>query len=395
MINRQAFKSFYKSESAGGILLIFSACIAMIVANSPLNFYYKELISLPIEIHIGTFIIAKPLLLWINDGLMALFFLAVGLELKREILEGELANVQKVMLPLFGAIGGMIVPALIYTALNYHDNTAMAGWAIPTATDIAFALAILMLLGKRVPLALKLFLTTLAIFDDIGAVVIITFFYSHEISFVALGYAAFFISILFIMNQRGVVHITSYTLIGTALWIAILKSGIHATLAGIILAFLIPLRSPKKSDRSPLKELEADLDQSVTFIILPLFAFVNSGISLENVSLSYLTHPIPLGIILGLFLGKQLGIFSFCYLAVYLKVAKLPRGINWKVLYGTAILAGVGFTMSLFIASLSFGKTEVNLLFDERLGIIIGSLLSAVIGYIFLRKVLETPHSDR
>ena len=389
MIDRQAFKSFYQSESSGGIFLILSAFFAMIIANSPLNIYYKELINLPIEIRIGTFEIAKPLLLWINDGLMAVFFLAVGLELKREILEGELSSIKKITLPLFGAIGGMVFPALIYAYFNYHDSVAMAGWAIPTATDIAFALGILMLLGKRVPLSLKLFLTSLAIFDDIGAVIIITFFYAHEISFLSLGFAAFFILFLYLMNKKGVVQITTYTLVGAMLWIAILKSGIHATLAGVILALFIPLRPSVKDGRSPLKELESDLDQSVTFIILPVFAFVNGGISLENFSPSYLTHPIPLGIFLGLFIGKQFGIFAFCYLAVKMKIAKLPRGINWHVLYGTSILAGVGFTMSLFIASLSFAKTEVNLLFDERLGIMMGSIVSAIVGYLVLRSALK------
>ena len=390
MIPTKAFKSFYQSESAGGILLIFAAFFAMIIANSPLAVYYQNLIDLPIEIRIGTFEIAKPLLLWINDGLMALFFLAVGLELKREILEGELSSAKKIVLPLFGAIGGMLFPALIYIFFNHHDETAMAGWAIPTATDIAFALGILMLLGKRVPLALKLFLTSLAIFDDIGAVLIIAFFYSENISLYALGISFMMVIILYIMNKQGITQITTYGLVGIILWIAILKSGVHATLAGIILSFFIPLRPSQKGERSALKQLEADLDQSITFIILPLFAFVNSGISLENVSVSYLTHSIPLGIFLGLFLGKQLGIFIFCYVAVKMKIAELPLLINWKILYGTSILGGIGFTMSLFIASLSFEKTEVNLLFDERLGIMIGSILSAIVGYIVLKFSLRS-----
>jgi len=389
MIDRKAFKSFYESESSGGILLILSAFFAMIISNSPFNLYYKEFINIPIEIRIGTFEIAKPLLLWINDGLMAIFFLAVGLELKREIIEGELSNPKKIILPLFGAIGGMLAPALIYTYFNYQDPIAMTGWAIPTATDIAFALGVLMLLGKRVPLTLKLFLASLAIFDDIGAVVIITFFYSHEISFLALGFAAIMIAVLFLMNKKGVVQITTYALVGIILWIAILKSGVHATLAGVILALFIPLKTAEENKRSPLKELEGDLDQSVTFIILPLFAFVNGGISLENITLTYITHPIPLGIFLGLFIGKQFGIFTFCYLAVKLKIATLPRDINWHILYGTSILAGVGFTMSLFIASLSFEKTEVNVLFDERLGIMIGSIASAITGYLVLKSALK------
>ncbi|HFQ62346.1 MAG TPA: Na+/H+ antiporter NhaA [Epsilonproteobacteria bacterium] len=389
MIPSKAFKSFYQSESAGGILLILAAFMAMIIANSPLAVYYKTLIDLPIEISVGTFEIAKPLLLWINDGLMALFFLAVGLELKREILEGELSSSKKIVLPLFGAVGGMLFPALIYVFFNHHDKTAMAGWAIPTATDIAFALGILMLLGKRVPLALKLFLTSLAIFDDIGAVLIIAFFYSENISLYALGVSFMMVVILYIMNKQGVMQITTYALVGIILWIAILKSGVHATLAGIILSFFIPLRPNKKEERSPLKQLESDLDQSITFIILPLFAFVNSGISLENVSMSYITHPIPLGIFLGLFLGKQFGIFLFCFVAVKLKIAELPLLINWKILYGVSILGGIGFTMSLFISSLSFEKTEVNLLFDERLGIMVGSVFSAILGYMVLKYSLR------
>ncbi|HFU77570.1 MAG TPA: Na+/H+ antiporter NhaA [Epsilonproteobacteria bacterium] len=389
MIQSKAFKSFYQSESAGGILLMIAAFLAMVIANSSLEVYYQKLIDLPIAIKVGTFEIAKPLLLWINDGLMALFFLAVGLELKREIIEGELSSPKKIVLPFFGAVGGMLFPALIYIFFNHHDETAMAGWAIPTATDIAFALGILMLLGKRVPLALKLFLTSLAIFDDMGAVLIIAFFYSENISLYALGISAMMVVILYIMNKQGVIQITTYGIVGVLLWIAILKSGVHATLAGIILSFFIPLRPSQKEERSPLKQLEADLDQSITFIILPLFAFVNSGISLENVSISYMTHPIPLGIFLGLFLGKQFGIFIFCYVAVKLKIAELPPLINWKILYGTSILGGIGFTMSLFISSLSFEKTEVNLLFDERLGIMIGSILSAVVGYMVLKYSLR------
>lgn len=381
----------FNNDTAGGVLLIIAAVMAMIVANSPLSHYYNMLIDIPVVISIGTFEISKPLLLWINDGLMALFFLAVGLELKREVIEGELSHPKKIILPLLGAIGGMIVPALIYIAFNYKDPVAMNGWAIPTATDIAFALGILMLLGKRVPVALKLFLVSLAIFDDIGAIVIIAFFYTSELSLTALWVSFIVILLLYIMNKRGATEITSYAILGIILWIAVLKSGVHATLAGVILAFFIPLRTNKKNDieRSPLKQLEKDLDRSVTFLILPLFAFANASVVLSNVTLSSLLHPIPLGITLGLFLGKQLGIFSFCYLGVKLGIAHLPQGINWKLLYGSSLLAGVGFTMSLFIASLSFETTGVNLLFDERLGILTGSILSGVSGYLVLRSALK------
>jgi len=385
----------FNNDTAGGVLLIIAAAMAMIVANSPLSPYYNMLIEIPVKISVGTFEIAKPLLLWINDGLMALFFLAVGLELKREIIEGELSHPKKIILPLLGAIGGMVVPAVIYIAFNYKDPVAMNGWAIPTATDIAFALGILMLLGKRVPVALKLFLASLAIFDDIGAIVIIALFYTSELSLTALIVSSIVILLLYIMNKRGATEITTYAILGLILWVAVLKSGVHATLAGVILAFFIPLRTNKKKDteRSPLKQLEKDLDRSVTFLILPLFAFTNASVVLSNVTLESLLHPIPLGVALGLFVGKQVGIFGFCYMGVKLGIAHLPKEINWQLLYGISLLAGVGFTMSLFIASLSFEKTGVNLLFDERLGILVGSILSGVGGYLVLRSALKKQQS--
>jgi len=384
----------FNNDTAGGVLLIIAAALAMIVANSPLAPYYNMLIEIPVVIRIGTFEIAKPLLLWINDGLMALFFLAVGLELKREIIEGELSHPKKIILPLLGAIGGMVIPALIYIAFNYEDPVAMNGWAIPTATDIAFALGILMLLGKRVPITLKLFLTSLAIFDDIGAIAIIAVFYTSELSLSALMVSSAVILLLYIMNKRGATELTTYGILGLILWVAVLKSGVHATLAGVILAFFIPLKTHKKDAivRSPLKQLERDLDKSITYIILPLFAFANASVALYNVTLDSLLHPIPLGIALGLFIGKQVGIFGFCYIGVKLGIAHLPKGINWKLLYGVSLLAGVGFTMSLFIASLSFEKTGVNLLFDERLGILAGSILSGVTGYLVLRSALKKEH---
>ncbi|TNF43310.1 MAG: Na+/H+ antiporter NhaA [Epsilonproteobacteria bacterium] len=386
----------FNNETAGGVLLIIAAVMAMIVANSPLSPYYNMLIDIPVRISVGDFEIAKPLLLWINDGLMALFFLAVGLELKREIIEGELSHPKKIILPLLGAIGGMAVPALIYIAFNHDDPIAMNGWAIPTATDIAFALGILMLLGKRVPVALKLFLASLAIFDDIGAIIIIALFYTSELSLTALTVSSVMILLLYIMNKRGATELTTYGILGLILWVSVLKSGVHATLAGVILAFFIPLKVKCKSDsvvRSPLRQLEKDLDKSVTFLILPLFAFTNASVLLSDVTLDSLLHPIPLGIALGLFLGKQLGIFTFCYMGVKLGIAHLPKDINWKLLYGISLLAGVGFTMSLFIASLSFEKTGVNLLFDERLGILVGSILSGVSGYLVLRSALKKNHT--
>lgn len=381
----------FDNDTAGGVLLIIAAVMAMIIANSPLSVYYNMLIETPVEIRVGSFEIAKPLLLWINDGLMAVFFLAIGLELKREIIQGELSHPKKVILPLMGALGGMLIPALIYIAFNRHDPIAMNGWAIPTATDIAFALGILMLLGKKVPVGLKIFLASLAIFDDIGAIIIIALFYTSELSLTAILVSLAMILLLYIMNKRGATEITTYGFIGLILWVAVLKSGVHATLAGVILAFFIPFKSTKAGEekRSPLKQLEHDLDSSVTYVILPLFAFTNASVILSNVTFEALTHPVPLGIAMGLFIGKQVGIFAFCWLSVKLGIAKLPKGINWQLLYGVSLLAGIGFTMSLFIASLSFEKTGVNLLFDERLGILIGSILSGISGYFVLKYALK------
>ncbi len=382
---------FFDDESAGGVLLIFAALLAMVVANTPLVRYYDMLIDLPVAVRIGSFEIAKPLLLWINDGLMALFFLAVGLELKREIVTGELSRPGKIALPLMGAIGGMLLPALIYVALNYSDPVALQGWAIPSATDIAFALGILTLLGKRVPIGLKLFLATLAIFDDIGAIVIIALFYTHDLSLIALAAAAALILLLYLLNRRGVTALTTYGLVGLLLWVAVLKSGVHATLAGVVVAFFIPMegRDAEGAVWSPLRSLEHDLDRSVTYLILPLFAFANAGISFTGMGWDALIHPVPLGIALGLFVGKQLGIFLFSWLGVRLGWASLPYGMDWRILYGASVLGGIGFTMSLFIASLAFDKSGVNQIFDERLGILGGSLISGIVGYWLLRIALR------
>lgn len=381
----QAFKNFLRLESAGGIILVIAAALAMVIVNTPLSQYYELLIDTPVEVRVGSLEIAKPLLLWINDGLMAIFFFFVGLELKREILEGELSERRNIVLPALAALGGMIVPALIYVAFNRGDDVALQGWAIPAATDIAFALGILALLGSRVPIGLKILLVSIAIFDDVGAILIIALFYTSDLSVNALLVAAAFIPILFLLNRRGVTSVMPYLLIGVIVWIAVLKSGVHATLAGVVLAFFIPMRDPKNPDRSPLKELEHDLHHAVAFGILPVFAFVNSGISLAGADLDFVLHPVSLGIAAGLFLGKQLGIFTICWLGVKSGIAQLPQGVNWPQLYGVALLCGVGFTMSLFIGSLAFEETGVNLLFDERLGIIIGSLLSGILGYFVLR----------
>ena len=386
---------FFKLESAGGILLMVTAVLAIIVANSPLEPYYALLLDTPVEIRIGALEIAKPLLIWINDGLMAIFFFLVGLELKRELVEGELSDKRNIILPGAGAIGGMLVPALVYLYFNIDDEAAISGWAIPAATDIAFALGILSLLGKRVPTSIKIFLTSLAIFDDIGAILVIAFFYTSKISFVALIVVAFCIPLLALINRLHVESKTVYIIIGLVMWVAMLKSGVHATLAGILVAMFIPISSKKTPGFSPLKDLEHDLHSAVAFIVLPVFAFANAGINLSGVGMEQILHPVPLGIAAGLFIGKQVGIFGFCWLAIQLKMSSLPKGMSWGSLYGTAALCGVGFTMSLFIGSLAFEETNINILFDERLGIIIGSLASGIIGYLILNVSLgkRTPEN--
>jgi len=385
----KSLNDFLRLESAGGILLVAAAIAAMLFDNSPLAGYYDRFLHLPVEIRVGPLQIAKPLLLWINDGLMAMFFFLVGLELKRELLEGELSQPSKIVLPAIGAIGGMVIPALIYTLFNWGNEIAMRGWAIPAATDIAFALGILTLLGKRVPTSLKIFLVSLAIFDDIGAIIIIALFYTSELSAAAMIVASGAIAVLFLINRRGVSEFAPYAFIGLILWIAVLKSGVHATLAGVVLAMFIPMKHRDKPDRSPLRELEHDLHTGVAFVILPLFAFANAGINLSGVNMEFILHPVPVGIGVGLFLGKQLGVFGLCWLAIKLGIAKLPTGSGWMGLYGISLLCGVGFTMSLFIGSLAFenlGDTG----FDERIGIVCGSLLAGLAGYLFLRRAF--PH---
>lgn len=378
-------RDFLQKESAGGILLMISAALAMIIANTFLEPYYQLLLTTPVTVGVGKLLIAKPLLLWINDGLMAVFFFLVGMELKREIVEGELSDIRKIILPGIGAVGGMLFPALIFVAFNYQDPTNLQGWAIPAATDIAFALGILSLLGKRVPLSVKVFLTSLAIFDDIGAVLIIAFFFTSKISLLALAIAAACILVLWILNRRGVTAKSPYLLVGIIMWVATLKSGVHATLAGVVLAMFIPLKNEANPEYSPLKSLEHDLHKTVAFFILPIFAFANAGIDLTQMQVGQVLHGVPLGIAAGLFLGKQAGIFGLCWVAIKLGWAKLPDGVNWLGLYGTALLCGVGFTMSLFIGSLAFEETGNNLIFDERIGIIAGSILSAVAGFIILK----------
>ncbi len=382
------FKRFMKLESAGGILLMVAAVLAMIAANTPLSVYYDQLVDLPVAVSVGSFEIAKPLLLWINDGLMAVFFFLIGLELKRELVEGELADPSAIVLPAIGAVGGMLAPALLYTYFNQGDAVAMKGWAIPAATDIAFSLGILGLLGTRVPIALKIFLVSLAIFDDIGAIIIIALFYTSDLSLLALSVASACIAVLFVLNHRHVTSLAPYIFVGLIMWVAVLKSGVHATLAGVVMALFIPIKPREGSDYSPLKDMEHDLHGVVAFAILPIFAFANAGVQMVGVTVDNFFHSVPVGIALGLFLGKQIGIFGLCWLAVKLGFVKLPESLNMKLLYGVSLLCGVGFTMSLFIGSLAFESSGVNLLFDERLGIILGSLVSGLAGYLVLAAVL-------
>lgn len=387
---KATIKNFLQMESAGGIVLMGAAALALIAANSPLASYYDLFLETPVEVRIGAFEIAKPLLLWVNDGLMAVFFFLVGLEVKREILEGELSRPSNVMLPAIGAIGGIVAPVGVYVLFNYGDAVAMNGWAIPAATDIAFALGILMMLGRRVPVSLKVFLVSLAIFDDLGAIIIIAIFYSTNLSMFALVIASMCLLLLAYMNWRHASSVTAYVLVGVIMWAAVLKSGVHATLAGVALAMFIPMRAKDEPDRSPLRELEHDLHTVVAFGILPLFAFVNAGISFDGVNLTDLMHPIAFGIAAGLFIGKQLGVFLLCYMAIRLGMAKLPQGASWGALYGVAILSGVGFTMSLFIDGLAFESLPPDAVFsfDQRLGILVGSIASGIVGYIVLDRTL-------
>ena len=375
---------FLQQDYAIGVLLFVASALAMIAANTPLVKFYDLLLSTPIRFSIGPLDIHKPLLLWINDGLMALFFLLVGLEVKQEIIDGNLSSPAQVVLPGVAALGGMVVPALFYLLFNYNDPIAAKGWAIPAATDIAFAVGILALLGKRVPVALMSFLLALAIIDDLGAIVIIALFYTEELSHMSMISGAILLVILILLNYRGVARTGPYLFFGALLWICVLKSGVHATLAGVLLAFTIPLKVTNRRGRSPLKELEHQLHNKVHYFILPLFAFANAGIELNAQQISSILTPIPMGIAAGLFLGKQLGVFTFCWIAVKAGIAQLPNDTHWGQMYGLSLICGVGFTMSLFIGSLAFENVSTDYLVSDRIGILIGSVLSAVSGFVIL-----------
>ena len=375
-------------EATPGVLLITAMIAALVVANSGVAWYGAAL-ETPATVGIGEWVIEKPLLLWINDGLMALFFLLVGLELKREVLFGELSDRRKISLPLFGAFGGIALPAAIYVWINRGDSVALNGWAIPAATDIAFALGILALLGSRIPPTLKVLLASIAVLDDLAAIAIIALFYTSQLSVASLLAALCFLGILFVMNRTGVTKPSPYVVIGIALWVAVLKSGVHATLAGVALALFIPAARPSdESDKSLALRMEHGLHPWVVFAVLPIFAFANSGVSIVGLAPDAILQPVPLGIALGLFLGKQCGVFGAAFVAVKLGMAKLPVGLNWGHVYGLAALCGVGFTMSLFIGSLAFEATGgPDYAIDDRLGILTGSFLSAILGIVILLVV--------
>lgn len=380
-------REFIRLEATSGIILFIATLLALMISNSPWHNAYEALFDQPVGLHFGHASLTKPVLLWINEGLMTLFFLLVGLEIKRELLEGELSGVRHAILPGLAAVGGMLVPAVIYYLINQQDPIALRGWAIPTATDTAFALAVLLLLGARIAPSLKIFLMTLAIFDDIGAIAIIAIFYTQTLSPYLLLAATGLVAALILLNRFNVLRLTPYLIIGTLLWLCVLKSGVHATLSGIFLAFTIPLQSKKNHD-SPAKKLESFLHPWVGFLVLPVFAFANAGVTFTEVTWNQIASPITLGIALGLFLGKQIGIFSASWISIRCGIAKLPPGVNFASLYGASLIAGIGFTMSLFIGSLAFGDTHTHVI---RIGVMLGSLVSGLLGYWVLK--LYSPKS--
>jgi len=382
---------FMKLETSAGIFLMLAAILALIANNSFLSGLYSGFLNTPVEVQVGALEIAKPLLLWINDGLMAIFFFLVGLEVKREVLRGELSSINKASLPFLAAIGGMAGPAIIYSFINWGDAITMRGWAIPSATDIAFALGVLALLGSRVPTSLKVFLLALAIIDDIGAIVIIAIFYTANLSTEALGLALAGFAVLIVINRSGVKSITPYALVGLFIWVCVLKSGVHATLAGVITALAIPITGKDENSESPLNYLEHALHPWVAFMVLPIFAFANAGVDLSVLQLSDLTAKVPLGIALGLFFGNQILIFTLTFLAVKIGIAKLPEDVRWVQIYGTGCLAGIGFTMSLFIGTLAFDDPDI--INQVRLGVLMGSFASGVLGYTVLRLTSQPKES--
>ncbi len=378
---RPAIEDFLEKETSAGFVLFGAAILAVICVNSMLSGLYSGLWQTPVEVQVGSLEIAKPLLLWVNDGLMAIFFFLIGLEVKREIVTGELSSFDQAALPLIAAIGGMAVPALIFFGINLDTPENLRGWAIPAATDIAFALGVLALLGSRVPASLKVLLLAIAIIDDIGAVLIIALFYTAELSGLALGLAALCVATLFIFNISGVSRSTPYVLVAIILWICVLKSGVHATLAGVVAALAIPLATADR--KTPAGDLEHSLHPWVAFLVLPIFAFANAGIDLRGISLEAILAPLPLGIAAGLIIGKQIGVFGFSAIAAATGLVRKPADISWTQLYGLACLTGIGFTMSLFIGTLAFA--DGPMIADVKLGVLTGSLVSGLLGYALLR----------
>lgn len=375
--------TLFRHDAAGGIVLLLAAALALLLDNSRLAWFSETLLQTRLSVSLGDFGLDKPLLLWINDGLMAIFFLLVGLEIKRELLVGELATRDRAILPVLAAIGGMALPAAIYALINIGDPVALRGWAIPTATDIAFAVGVLAILGDRVPTSLKAFLLALAIIDDLGAIIIIAVFYTSELSMLSLGLAAIGICVLVALNVSGVTRVAPYVLTGIFIWVCVLKSGVHATLAGVVVALAVPLHGVDEDGASPLERLEHNLAPWVLFGVMPLFAFANAGVSLSGMSFGSLFQPIPLGVALGLLVGKAAGIFGAVWAAVRWQIASKPEGTTWEQILGVAMLGGIGFTMSLFIGMLAF--PDPNYAAPLRLGVLVGSLLSAVGGYLILR----------
>lgn len=380
-----------KDESTGGILLVIVAIIAIILANSSFSHLYEGFLNIPVQVRIAELNLEKPLVLWINDGLMAIFFFLVGLEIKREVMIGHLSEPSQVVLPAVGAIAGIAAPALIYVWFNYGNEIAIRGWAIPSATDIAFALGVFSLFKTRVPISLKLFLLSVAIFDDLGAIIIIALFYSSDLSVTSLAIAACGIAVLAVLNYLNVRRQAAYLLVGLVIWTAVLKSGVHATLAGFAIALFIPLSLKNEDGRPMLPHLEHALHPWVAFLILPLFAFANAGVSLEGVTLDALTNSVTLGIALGLVVGKQIGIFAICAVVIKLGWAKLPEGASWLQFYAVSILCGIGFTMSLFIGTLAFEGLPAEYLTQVKLGVLIGSLVSALLAAALLLMSKPNP----
>ena len=381
------FKWFFKLEAASGLLLLIAAILALIISNTNLSEYYFDILNTHILIGTQSFGLNLSIVHWVNDVLMAVFFFVVTLEIKREFIQGELSRPKQALLPIIGAIGGMAVPAIIYVIINFETGETLKGWAIPSATDIAFSIGVLSLLGKRVPISLKVFLTALAIIDDLGAIIIIAFFYSTELQYTyLLLMLASFVTLL-ILNKLGVKKITPYFLIGLFLWYCTYESGIHSTISGVILATTIP-HGDREKDYSLLLKLEHILSPYVAFGIMPLFAFANAGVILDDISTERIFSPVPLGILCGLFFGKQIGVFVFSYLSVKFELAEMPSNSNWIKFYGVGVLTGIGFTMSLFIGNLAFADYSNNL-DGVKIGVLIGSFLSAVVGYFILLIVTQ------